>query len=114
MRTTSFFAALTLFAVVAALGHSAAEARPSGSPNSDLICCTEGPPQDDLGITLIDMLALGADTLAAYQDQVANESYLGSKASSHRLRTAILRAPDVTLRRGATPLIEGWFLDDDD
>jgi len=74
---------------------------------------TEGPPPDDLGILLTDMFAAAADVLAAHQQQTANESYLGSAARSHRLQSAILQAPDVTLRRGARPLIEGWILDDD-
>ncbi len=113
MRTTSLAAALTLFAAALALGHSGAEARPPQGPNANLSCCTEGPPQDDPGIQLIDMFAAVAETLAAYQERTANESYLGSAASTHRLRTAILQAPDVTLRRGARPLVEGWILQDD-
>ena len=75
---------------------------------------TEGPPPDDLGILLVDMVTAMADVIAAHQEQTANESYLGSAAPTHRLRSAILQAPDVTLRRGARPLIEGWVLDDDD
>ena len=75
---------------------------------------TEGPG-DDLGVQLVDMLATVADTLSLYQDQTANEAYLGSPATTRRLRTAIFRAPDSTLRGGgARPFVEGWFLHDDD
>lgn len=75
---------------------------------------TEGPTPPDLGTLLVDVLASMADTLALHQDRLANESHLGSRATANRLRTAILRAPDVTLSRGPAPLVEGWILWDDE
>ena len=77
----------------------------------------EGPGDDsltgeDLGVQLVDMFTRIADVLAARQDQIANESHIGSAASGRRLRSAILRAPDVSVR-GASPFFEGWVIGDD-
>lgn len=106
MRYILLLAILSTAVFVPALGDPSRTASASGHD-------TDGPPTDDLGILLVDMFAAAATTLAFYQARTANEAYLGSAASSHRLQSAILQAPDVTLRRGARPLIEGWILDDD-
>ena len=70
--------------------------------------------EDDLGITLVEMFAAMSDTLALHQDQVADESYLGSRGAISRLQRATVRVPAVTLRQGASPLVEGWILFRDD
>lgn len=72
----------------------------------------EPPPGDDLGVQLTDMFALVATVLSTYQDQTANEAYLGSASSEHRLLTAIARVPAVSVR-GARPFVEGWIIGDD-
>lgn len=76
----------------------------------------EGPsdPQtdDDLGIQLADMFATMADVLAARQDQIANESHLGSASASRRLRSAVSHVPPVFVR-GASPFVEGWIIGED-
>lgn len=74
---------------------------------------TATPTQDDdLGVLLTDMFSTVADVLAKYQDQTANEAYLGSASSAHRLRAAIERVPDTSVR-GAKPFVSGWLLGDD-
>ena len=70
------------------------------------------PPGDDLGVQLVDMFATIADVLSAHQSQIADESHLGSQASSRRLGSAILHAPDMSVR-GARPFVEGWGVGED-
>ena len=67
---------------------------------------------EDLGIQLTDMFAAVASVLAMHQDQTANEGYIGSASASHRLRSAILRVPAVSVR-GARPFVEGLIIGDD-
>ena len=67
---------------------------------------------DDFGVVLVDVFATMSDVLAKHQDQTANEAYLGSESSSHRLRSAIERVPDTSMR-GARPFVSGWLLGDD-
>lgn len=67
---------------------------------------------DDFGVLLTDMFATMADVLAQHQDQTANEAYLGSASSTHRLRAAIETVPDTSVR-GARPFVSGWLLGDD-
>ena len=110
MRTGHLLAVLSI--VVAASGLHSTVAYADTSPSRDYEF-HGSDTHDDFGILLADMLGAAADVLSAHQDQAADESYLGSAASSRRLRTAIYRTPEVTLRGGARPLIEGWILGDD-
>jgi len=58
----------------------------------------------DPGITILEMLAYAADSLAAHQEATANEAYLGSQASTRRLSVSLSRVPDRSLPRGACVL----------
>ena len=85
---------------------SLAKSAAAVGPNQDV------PPGDDLGVQLVDMFATIADVLSAHQSQIANESHLGSQASSRRLGSAILHAPDMSVW-GARPFVEGWGVGED-
>ena len=99
---------ILVVAVSAALLFVPALAGTAGAAGPD----QDSGPGDDLGVQLADMFAAMADALAARQDQVANESHLGSAANANRLRAAILRAPDVSVR-GARPFVEGLVIGED-
>ena len=71
-----------------------------------------GPPDSDFGVQLADMFATMADVLAARQDEQANESYLGSAASSRRLRNAISHVASVVVR-GPCPFVAVCVLRDE-
>ena len=113
MKTASLVVLALLATAAMAFGSTAAFASAPPSAPATHVNLANSDTDDDLGILLADMFASAAEVLAAYQDQTANEAYLGSAASSNRLRSAILQAPDVTLRDGARPLLEGWIIGED-
>ena len=100
----SMLAALLLTVCLLApplVGSAAAEAPGDGAP-----------PDSDLGIQLADMLATVADILAARQEQIANESHLGSAATANRLRTAAAHVASIVVR-GPCPFVRGCVLQND-
>ena len=113
MRSVALVVVASLAIGASSLGSATVSA--SGPPSTPAAAGSliDSDPTEDLGILLVDMFVSAARVLAAHQDQAANEEYLGSAASSHRLRSAILQAPDVTLRDGARPLLEGWIIGED-
>jgi hypothetical protein len=113
MRSVALVVVASLAIGASSLGSTVASASGPPSTPATQLNLSDSDTDDDLGILLADMFASAARVLAAHQDQAANEAYLGSAASSHRLRSAILQAPDVTLRDGARPLIEGWIIGED-
>jgi hypothetical protein len=113
MRSVALVVVASLAIGASSLGSTVASASGPPSTPATQLNLSDSDTDDDLGILLADMFASAARVLAAHQDQAANEAYLGSAASSHRLRSAILQAPDVTLRDGARPLLEGWIIGED-